>query len=371
MQEPFLIYGYAFGVTFLLGITLTMVVRHLALKWQIMDQPGERKVHENPIPLLGGVAIVAAFYIVVVGHIVGLLFMNQFGMPWIEANFLNFLGEGAKVKVAGIIAGSFLIFVLGLIDDLKVLSPWAKLFGQAVAAFVLWWSGIRLELFILSNPIFSMLVTMAWVIFITNSLNLLDNMDGLCGGVSVIAALSFFLCVQPDDNLVRLLLMVFAGATAGFLYHNMNPARIFMGDAGAMFCGYILATVAVLGTYHVEGTPSHVAVAAPLLALSVPLFDTLSVIYIRFRSGDHIMKGDKRHFSHRLVKVGMTSRQAVEFIYLVAGVVGLGAALLPRLGMQGTAIIIAQTGGVFLLIVLLMVAGRNGGGKAFNGQEKD
>ena len=367
MQEPFIIYAYAFGVTFVLAIGLTLLVRKLALRWDILDQPGERKVHENAIPLLGGVAIVSAFYIVLVGHIAGLLFMNQFGMSWIEQNLLGFLGEGAKVKVGGVLAGPFLILVLGIIDDVRVLSPWAKLGGQSLAAFVLWWSGIRLELFVLSNPVFSMIVTMSWVILITNSLNLLDNMDGLCGGVSVIAALSFFLCVQADDNLVRLLLMIFAGAVAGFLYHNISPARIFMGDAGAMFCGYILATVAVLGTYHVEGTPSHVAVAAPLLALSVPLFDTLSVIFIRLRSGDHIMKGDKRHFSHRLVKLGMTSRQAVEFIYLVAGVVGLGAALLPQLGMQGTAIIIAQTCGVFLLIVLLMITGRNRGGESEDG----
>jgi len=368
MQESFLIYAYAFGMTFILSIGLTMLVRKLALRWEILDQPGERKVHDNAIPLLGGVGIVAAFYIVLIGHIAVLLFMNQFGMSWIETNLLNFLGAGAKSKVGGVLAGAFLVFVLGIIDDVRVLSPWAKLGGQSVAAFVLWYSGIRLELFVLSNPILSMLVTMSWIILITNSMNLLDNMDGLCGGVSVIAALSFFLCVQPDDTLVRLLLMVFAGAVAGFLYHNLNPARIFMGDAGAMFCGYILATIAVLGTYHVQGTQSHVAVAAPILALSVPLFDTLSVIIIRLRSGDHIMKGDKRHFSHRLVDIGMTSRQAVEFIYLVAGVVGLGAAMLPLLGIQGTIIIIAQTCGVFLLIVLLMVAGRNKGGESEDGQ---
>ena len=359
MQEPFLIYAYAFGLTFVLAIGLTVFVRYMALRWDILDKPGERKVHETPIPLLGGVAIVAAFYVVILGHIAGLLLTSQFGMGWIESNLLAFLGEGAKLKVGGMLAGAFLIFVLGIIDDLRVLSPWAKLGGQILAAFVLWWSGIRLELFVLSNPILSAGVTIFWVVLITNSLNLLDNMDGLCGGVSIIAALSFFLCVQPDDNLVRLLLMIFAGAVGGFLYHNLNPARIFMGDAGAMFCGFILATVAVLGTYHVEGTPSHVAVAAPVLALSVPLFDTLSVIYIRFRSGDHIMKGDKRHFSHRLVRVGMTSRQAVEFIYLVAGVVGLGGALLPKVGIQGTVIILAQTCGVFLLIVLLMLAGKN------------
>jgi UDP-GlcNAc:undecaprenyl-phosphate GlcNAc-1-phosphate transferase len=189
-------------------------------------------------------------------------------------------------------------------------------------------------------------------------MNFLDNMDGLCGGVTVIACLSFFLCVQTNDTLVRVLLMLLAGATGGFLYHNLAPARIFMGDAGAMFNGYMLATVTVLGTFHVETTPSRIAVAAPLIALSVPLFDTLSVVWIRWRLGQHIMLGDKRHFSHRLVELGMTPRRAVEFIFMVAAVLGLGAALLPLVDLGGTLIILAQTAGVYMLIVILMRARR-------------
>jgi UDP-GlcNAc:undecaprenyl-phosphate GlcNAc-1-phosphate transferase len=167
------------------------------------------------------------------------------------------------------------------------------------------------------------------------------------------------LCVLPQhEYFVSVLLMVFIGSVAGFLYHNLNPARIFMGDAGAMFCGYILATVALLGTFYTESTPTRIAVVAPLLALCVPLFDTASVIYIRWRRGESIMKGDKRHFSHRLVELGMTPRQAVEFIFLVAGVTGLGGALLGQVGIMGTVVIIAQTAGIFLLIILLMRAGK-------------
>jgi UDP-GlcNAc:undecaprenyl-phosphate GlcNAc-1-phosphate transferase len=132
-----------------------------------------------------------------------------------------------------------------------------------------------------------------------------------------------------------------------------------MGDAGAMFCGYLLATVSVLGTFYTESTPSQIAVAAPLLALCVPLFDTARVMYIRWRRGESIMKGDKRHFSHRLVELGMTPRQAVEFIFLVAGVTGLGGALIGQVGPLGTAVVLAQAAGVFLLIVLLMRAGKS------------
>jgi UDP-GlcNAc:undecaprenyl-phosphate GlcNAc-1-phosphate transferase len=359
MQLPFLIYAYVLVTSFCLALVFTGAARKVAVRWGVLDQPGDRKMHGEPVPLMGGVAIVAAFYLMTAGHILILILTTQFGMAWIEENLLLFLGEGAKVKVAGILAGGLIIFVLGVVDDLAALTPWVKLIGQIVAATVLVLSGIQLELFVLSSLWLAAPVTILWVVLMTNSMNFLDNMDGLSGGVTVIACISFFLCVQVEDQLVRLLLMILAGSTAGFLYHNINPARIFMGDAGSMFTGYMLATIALLGTFHVEGTPSRVAVAAPVLALSVPLFDTLSVVFIRWRSGQNIMLGDKRHFSHRLVDLGMTPRHAVEFIYLVGAVVGLGAALLPLLDFGGTIIIIAQTVGVYLLIVLLMNAKQN------------
>jgi UDP-GlcNAc:undecaprenyl-phosphate GlcNAc-1-phosphate transferase len=357
LQYPYLIYGYVLGLSFVLAVALTFVMRRLALRWNVLDHPGERKMHSSPMPLMGGVAIVVIFYVVILTHWVCFWSLGL-GGPALSEKLLFFLGDGGKVKLAGILAGGLLIFLLGVVDDLMSLTPWVKLLGQIAAATVLVASGMRIEAFILSNIVVSSVVTIFWVVLLTNSLNFLDNMDGLCGGVAIFAAISFFLCVQPEDYLVRLLLMIFIGAVGGFLYHNMSPARIFMGDAGAMFIGYLLATVAVMGTFYIQGTSSHIAIAAPLLALSVPLFDTVTVIFIRWRSGQSIMKGDKRHFSHRLVDLGMTPRQAVEFIFLVAGVVGLGGALLPHVGRNGTLIILAQTAGVFLLIVLLMKAGR-------------
>jgi len=309
---------------------------------------------------MGGVAICLSFYLVLFLILLMLRLTHQFGNEWLARQFDATFGENSIAKMTGLFAGGFLVFLLGVVDDLKVLKPEVKLVGQIAAALVLVLSGMRIELFVLSNVWLSSLVTVLWVVMLTNSLNFLDNMDGLTGGVSVIAAFSFFLAVQPyDEYLVRLVLMVFAGSVAGFLYHNLNPARIFMGDAGAMFCGYILASVAIMGTFHIETTPSRIAVAAPILALSVPLFDTLSVVFIRWRHGESIMKGDKRHFSHRLVDLGMAPRQAVEFIFLVAAVTGLGGALLSQVSPQGTFIILAQTLGIYLLIVLLMNAGNN------------
>ena len=336
----YLIFAVALIESFVLSLLLTALVRRLALRLNFVDQPGERKMHSAPVPLMGGVAIYVSFHVVIVVNLVLLYLAPQFGLNWIEEHVFRFLGQDSIRELTGLVAGAFLIFLLGVVDDFKILSPEVKLFGQIVAALVLVLSGVRMDLFIpqlldasgvasyLSDGAVEGLnwtltagVTMFWVVMMTNSMNFLDNMDGLCGGVSIIAALSLFLCVLPGEEFfVCVLLMAFAGSVAGFLYHNLNPAKIFMGDAGAMFSGYILSTVALLGTFWSGGGVSRIAIAAPLLALCVPIFDTVSVVYIRWRNGESIMKGDKRHFSHRLVELGMTPRQAVDFIFLVAAV---------------------------------------------------
>lgn len=375
----YLIFVAALVESFVLSIALTALMRWVANRWDFVDHPGERKIHEKPIPVLGGVAIYLSFNIVIFGNLLLLEPASYLGFDWIKNNVLSFLGANTWRPLIGVVLGSFVIFALGVVDDLRALKPEAKLAGQILAALILVLSGIRLDLFIepllLHVPILgelepailskitigvSSLITMFWVIMMTNSMNFLDNMDGLCGGVSAIAAISFFLCILPhEEYFICALLMVFAGSVTGFLYHNLNPARIFMGDAGAMFCGYLLATVAVLGTFYTESISSRAAVVAPILALSVPIFDTLSVVFIRLRNGESIMKGDKRHFSHRLVQLGMTPRQAVEFIFLVAAITGLGGTLLARVGVVGTIVVLCQTIGVFLLIVLLMIAKRD------------
>lgn len=358
------IFAYALGSSFVLSAVMTHIVRTLAIRWNVLDHPGERKMQSEPVPLLGGVAIALTFFIVIVGNMLILLPAQRLNWDWLQANVLSFLGteQDAVWKLAGVFLGGFVIVTVGVIDDLYALRPEKKLVGQILSALLLVVCGVRFDFLndvIGTHPIISGAVTMVWIIMMTNALNFLDNMDGLCAGVSAIAGLSFFACVLPThQTFVCVLLMVFVGSVSGFLYHNFTPARIFMGDAGAMFCGYVLATVAVLGTFYTaEATPSRIALIAPLLALSVPVFDTVSVVYIRWRRGESIMKGDKRHFSHRLVEIGMTPRQAVEFIYLVGFVTGLGAALLPHVDLMGTIIVLAQAIGVYLLIVLLMNSG--------------
>lgn len=366
------IFAYALGVSFAASLVFTHIVRLIAIRWKIFDHPGERKMQTEPVPLLGGVAIFLTFYLVIAVNLLLLIPAHQLGVSWLDDHVVSFLGKGqdAMWKLGGVALGGLIIFILGVVDDLKTLGPEKKLAGQIVATLVLVVSGVRLDLFndLFPQPvavILGSLAAMFWVILMINALNFLDNMDGLSAGIALIAALSFFACFLPTgQTFVCVLLLVFAGSVAGFLYHNFNPARIFMGDAGSMFCGYILATVALLGTFYTaEATPSRVALAAPFLALSVPIFDTMSVVFIRWRRGESIMKGDKRHFSHRLVEIGMSPRQAVEFIYLVGIVSGLGAVLLPHVSTTGTMLVVAQTIGVYCLIVLLMVSS-NGRRKA-------
>ena len=354
-EVTYITYAYSFGLSVLAAMGITELVRRLALRWQVLDYPGGRKSQDKAVPLLGGVGMALSIYTIVLVHLALFFAMDQFGTTHIDRFLHAALGGGGGRKLAGILGGGFIVLLVGLVDDLRDLSPLTKLLGQITAGVFLVLADVRIELFVFSNVWLSCAVTVFWVVLLTNAMNFLDNMDGLCGGVSVIASFSFFLCVVPVDPLVRLLLLVFAGTLVGFLYHNLSPARIYMGDAGSMFCGYFLATIAVLGTFHVEGIP-RIAVAAPLLALAVPLFDMSSVIYIRWQVGAPLMEGDQRHFSHRLVQRGMSPRQAVEFIFLVAAIIGLGGVLLPRLDIPGTVIVIVQTLGLFSLIVLLMRA---------------
>lgn len=364
MINWYLIYAYALVLSFGLSALLTAGIRRLAIRWGIYDMPGDRKMQSTPVPLLGGVAIFVSFNLVIAANLFLLEPVRQFGLPWVQQHVLSFLGPGVALKLAGITAGGLIIFALGVWDDLRTLGPEPKLAGQIAAAVIVAASGIRLDLFLpglLSNTLFetlaSMLLTVFWILLLVNAMNFLDNMDGLAGGISVIAALSLCLCLMPHDTFVCILLTIFAGSVAGFLLHNINPARIYMGDAGSMFCGYTLAVAAVLATYYTPDTPSRVAVLAPLLALSVPLFDTSSVIFIRLRNGESIMKGDKRHFSHRLVRLGMTPFQAVSFIYIVGLVSGMSAVVLPQLNVWGTWLLVLQVIILYGLIVLLMQAG--------------
>jgi UDP-GlcNAc:undecaprenyl-phosphate GlcNAc-1-phosphate transferase len=260
-------------------------------------------------------------------------------------------------ELAEIFGLASVMMVMGLIDDIKNLDWRPRLGLQVGCAAILAASGIRITLFgPIAHPIIGGTLTVLWIVAMTNAFNMLDNMDGLAASVGLVAALLFCAAqVAVEDKFVPAILLVLAGALAGFLVHNWAPARLFMGDAGSNFLGFLLGTLTVVGTFTREGY-SRCSVLAPLLVMAVPLYDMSSVILIRLREGRSPFKGDRRHFSHRLVARGLTPPQAVWTIDLVTLAGGLGALLLPWLGWPGAAVVLAQTVCLLGVVAILEIS---------------
>ncbi len=351
----FLLYLYIFVAAFLLSVVLTHWARKEAVRWNICDHPGERKIHTEPLPLLGGAAIYATLALIVCAHVgIYLLFADKFPLPWLREQIDPFLTRDLLIKGLGIAGGATMMFVLGLVDDIWKVRPLVKLLWQMVAAALLVLCGVRLGLF-LENPWLTSIITVGWIVLITNAFNLLDNMDGLSAGVAGLAALIFFVAVFPTgQTFTCLLLLAFAGSVFGFLWHNFHPAKIIMGDAGSLLCGFFMGAISTVSTFYSQDGASKAAVLVPLIVLGVPIFDTLCVIYLRVRAGQSILLGDKRHFSHRLVDVGLSHRDTVIFIYLVTVVAGLGATVLTQIRIIHAGAILAQAVGIFAIVLFLM-----------------
>jgi UDP-GlcNAc:undecaprenyl-phosphate GlcNAc-1-phosphate transferase len=292
-----------FFAALLLAIGVTPLARRAAFALGFLDQPNARKVHSSPVPLLGGVAIYLAFLAAL------LLFSDSFYIT----------------QVIGIILGATWVSFLGIWDDWRTLRPLVKLGGQALAVGVLVLTGVQVEF--LRNPALNLLVTAAWVIGITNAVNFLDNMDGLSGGVAAIAAGWFLLLSLVNGQLlVAPFTAALLGASLGFLVYNFNPARIFMGDAGSLFLGFVLAAVGLKLRF--PGHPDTITWMIPVLVLGVPVLDMTLVTISRLRRGvNPWTTAGKDHLSHRLVQLGSSHRHAVLIIYSMCVAVGASAFL--------------------------------------------
>lgn len=331
---------------------LAPVTVRLAYRWGFLAYPGERHLHKHATPTLGGLAIVAGFILVIAGNLIAARLGRHYldGPRWADVvgylhNIPSRLGE-----LGAILAGALLMMGLGMVDDRRPLGPRLKLAIMVLATVPLLLAGVRVHGF-LPYPWLGALVTVGWVVFITNSFNLMDNMDGLCAGVGAIVALAFGIySFFAAEWFMMAIYAVLAGSLLGFLFHNFHPARMFMGDNGALFTGYLIGALSVVSTYYGHGEPTAWPVLTPLIVLGVPIFDTLSVIWIRWRSGLPITRGDKNHFSHRLLVLGMTTRGASTFIYIVTAVVALGALPLRQVGRSGAIAIVVQTALVFWII---------------------
>ena len=344
-----------------LSLILVPLMKRLASRWQLVDRPDARKAHAWPTPLLGGLGIWLAFNLTVA---FGLIFLVQIfpklGLPLLES--FNAFVPGVKNAFPTLLVislGGFLIMLLGLVDDIKTISFKAKLLGQLFVAVSVAAAGVRITVF-LPNLFLSFIVTVLWLIFIINAFNLMDNMDGLSSGVAIVAAAIFLIVsIQNGQVFVGAMLAIFVGVNLGFLVYNFPPASIFMGDSGSMFIGYMLAVLTIMNTYYTEGASTAMPVVMPLLILAVPIYDTLSVIYIRLKDKVSIFTADRKHFSHRLVNLGMRKPQAVVFIYLVSACVGMGALLLKDVPLAGGIVILIQAVIIVGIIAMLEKAGKN------------
>jgi UDP-GlcNAc:undecaprenyl-phosphate GlcNAc-1-phosphate transferase len=330
------------GSGFALGALLCGLMRRQAPRWGLVDRPGGHKGHRQPTPMGGGVAIWATTVAIL---ILGTLVVAMGGGFLPEPLARHVPGAlGRLGELVQIFAMASVIMVMGLVDDVKNLDWRPRLGIQVGCAAMLAATGIRITLFgPFTHPILGGAVTVVWIVGLTNAFNMLDNMDGLAASVGLIASLLFCAAqVAVGDLFVPAILLILAGALGGFLIYNRAPARLFMGDAGSNFLGFLLGALTVVGTFTREGY-SRCSVLAPLLVMAVPLYDMTSVILIRLREGRSPFKGDRRHFSHRLVARGLTSPQAVWTIDLVTLAGGLGALLLHRLDWAGAAVVLGQT----------------------------
>ncbi|MEP7287491.1 MAG: MraY family glycosyltransferase [Chloroflexota bacterium] len=297
---PLIVIGFA------ASLGLTPITRQIAKRLGVMDAPSSRKVHRDPIPLMGGLAIYGAFLLSL------LLFRN-----WPQH----------IVELGGILVGATWLAAVGLFDDRLDLRPQFKFPAQALAAVLVIAIGIRVDLF--NNLLLDSLLTFFWIVGLINAVNFLDNMDGLAAGISAIAAFFLFiLAVSQGQELVSALAAALCGSAIGFLIYNFNPATTFMGDMGSMVLGFVLAVLGIKLRF--PNQELSVSWIIPVLVLGLPIFDTTLVVFSRLREGRSPLQGGKDHTSHRLVTLGLSQRLAVITLYGVCVLLGCAAIVISQ-----------------------------------------
>ncbi|MEE2902614.1 MAG: MraY family glycosyltransferase [Myxococcota bacterium] len=311
----------------LLSLYFTPIVRKAAVKYGVMDIPNTKlKNHKEPTPYLGGVSMYLAF-------LFALALTNEGQFP---------------PKITGILLSASIIVMLGLFDDLKVLSPKVKLFGQAVAVLVLVKAGIMVQLSFIPGWA-NLMLTFFWVIGITNALNLIDVSDGLAAGITAIAGIFLYIiALMRTPDVIPMLILPLVGSAVGFLAFNRPPAKIYMGDTGSMFLGFMLGAIAMIGKY----TDGHHRIAwiAPIIILGIPIFDTLYVMTVRFIRKIPVMSGSPDHFAVRMRNNGFSA------VSIAATAYGFGIFL----GLSGLAVcyfersVAVSVAGVIVFVVILV-----------------
>lgn len=311
---PWLIYVLAGVLAFGITIYFTPLIRDAALRFGIVDVPdGRLKRHEGPVPYLGGLAVYLGFLVAV-----------SVMLQWDE-------------KVMGVLLGGTLILLLGLMDDLGRLSPAVKLGFQLLAALVLVKSGIRMEIIFLPDWV-EIPLSVFWIVAVINAFNIIDVMDGLSAGVAAIGCMALFVVSLINGRpSIALMAISLTGALAGFVRFNFHPARIYLGDAGSLLIGCVIASLTLIGSYTLKNT---VSLLVPVVILGVPLFDMAFVMYIRWRRGMPIFLGSPDHFALRLRKWRLNVKQTVICSYCMAALLSCLAILMMYLSDLGALCIV-------------------------------
>lgn len=346
----------AFVIAFAFSFASTPIVTNLAFKIGAVDIPKDnRRMHKKPIPRLGGLAIIFGFTVA-----------------------LLCVGNGFTRPIVATLIGASIIAVMGVFDDCRDLNAKFKFIIQILAALIVIYGGdVKITVFtnpnIMSqNPYVvlpewvSVIGTVSWIVFITNAVNFIDGLDGLAAGVSAIMSVSLvFISVRTGEASIALIGMALMGACFGFLPFNFNPAKIFMGDTGSTFLGFMLASLSVQGVFK---SYAVISFAVPLLILGLPLFDAAFAMIRRIVTGKNPMSADRGHLHHRLIDMGFSQKQTVFILYAISGVLGISAVLLAESGTLRAIILILC---VLILLLIGSMLGKNHNNGGDNENEKN
>ncbi|WP_217586454.1 glycosyltransferase family 4 protein [Lentibacillus saliphilus] len=326
-----MMYVGAFALCFIVSVLLTPLVKKFAIKIGAVDYPNGRKIHQGLMPRLGGLAIVGTFML-------GFMIFRP-DLPWVWP----------------VIVGGFIIASVGFLDDRYDVSPKFKLVGQIVAASIAVFGGVQIDFITMpsGNEIqfgyFAIPLTIIWIVGITNAINLIDGLDGLAAGVSTIVLMTISgLAVSMGAPLIALMGLLLLGSTLGFLLYNFYPAKIFMGDTGSLFLGYMIAVLSVAGLFK---NVAIFSLAIPVLILAIPILDTFLAIIRRFVNKQPLTAPDKLHLHHCLINMGYSHRQTVILIYGMSGFFSVAAIVLTRATLWGSTLLII---GLLILVELFI-----------------
>ena len=329
-----------FAIAVILSLILTPLAGRLGIKFGAMDEPDERKVHVKPMPRTGGLAIFAVF-------ILALIISSFF-----NTNISNLLELDRQIIF--FFGGAVICFGIGLFDDFRRLSPKIKVLFQIIAASIAYWGGIHIGGFnvfsvYIKVGLLSYFITVFWFIFFINAVNLVDGLDGLAGGIVVFASvIMVILSILREDYLTALFFTALGGSALGFLRYNFNPATVFLGDGGSYFLGYAVAGLSIMGSVKSQ---VGAAMLIPLLALGIPLFDTILSPLRRFMRGKRMFRPDNEHIHHRLVDMGLTTKKTVLLIYMLTFLLCIAAVIMVNMRDEqaGLFLIVLGTGAVIFV----------------------